>query len=241
MGYRVHFTDRDNSAAQVMRHSHCRYKSSRCAPHRHPRIRACRRVHALRASALRGHESVQRHGEVPQPLSPAVCGPVSTIFLLLSCALRALQRHDSSRTPNSSTPSGPAKLTAPSARIGVEVIALTSVAVNLAALIGGIPCFLRAAELRFNRDRRPLPRLLPRHHRCGAHARPMRATPRAASTPSRATGQSDSAWCPASCCAGRGNPGDLNRAPAGSTLTQRYGTRLPTLGRPRLRAGYQNG
>jgi hypothetical protein len=198
MGYRVHFIDRDNSAAQVMRHSHCRYKSSRCAPHRHPRIRACRRVHALRASALRGHESVQRHGEVPQPLSPAVCGPSRLFFSSCLALCVHLQRHDSSRTPNSSTPSGPAKLTAPSARIGVEVIALTSVAVNLAALIGGIPCFLRAAQLRFNRDRRPLPRLclviigaalmparcaLPPERPARLAGRPARATRRGARRP----------------------------------------------------------
>src|SRR4029453_14767683 len=77
---------------------------------------------------------------------------------------------------------------------GVEVIAITSVAANLAAIIGGIlvfhepigsgpleiparvlwglPLLPRADRLWPTRDRRPLPRLLPRDRRRGAHARP---------------------------------------------------------------------
>ena len=55
---------------------------------------------------------------------------------------------------------------------GVEVIALTSVAANLAAIIGGILVFHDPIGSGALEDRRPLPRVLPRHRRCGAHARP---------------------------------------------------------------------
>jgi hypothetical protein len=62
---------------------------------------------------------------------------------------------------------------------GVEVIALTSVASNLVAIIGGILVF-RA-------------RVLPRHRLRGAHARPDARHPDAARTPSRATSFGDPA------------------------------------------------
>ena len=55
---------------------------------------------------------------------------------------------------------------------GVEVIALTSVAANLSAIIGGILVFHDPIGSGAARNHRPGPRVLPRHRRRSADARP---------------------------------------------------------------------